>query len=208
MAVLNRPLLIRDGCRISPAKKMNRLLAALLPILASGCQTLGLDDGVEIEIENEWRAGAVGVVHRYHPGGCWSHDSISKGEGVFVRLYESHHLKGSFDGTSYHEITFQLPSDVREGAQYELRSVPPDRRGIPDTGGSGESAEMKSGEMTALQFGNPAWGLLGKEVESKVTVISIGKREVTIHLRLKAVLHPNFSFDIDRNFSLDVVKPS
>ena len=67
---------------------------------------------------------------------------------------------------------------------------------------------MKSGEMTALQFGNPAWGLLGKEVESKVTVISIGKREVTIHLRLKAVLHPNFSFDIDRNFSLDVVKPS
>ena len=61
--------------------------------------------------------------------------------------------------------------------------------------------------MTALQFGNPAWGQLGEEVDCEVNIIAIGEKQVEIHLRLKAQLHPNFSFDMDRNFILEVVPP-
>ena len=65
---------------------------------------------------------------------------------------------------------------------------------------------MKAGEIVGLQFGNPRWGVLGKEMDGQLTVVSIGERKVTVYLRLKAELEPIFSFDIDRSIELDVVR--
>ncbi|MFT4547838.1 MAG: hypothetical protein ACI8XO_001035 [Verrucomicrobiales bacterium] len=43
-------------------------------------------------------------------------------------------------------------------------------------------------------------------MDAKLTVVSTGKKDVTVHLRLKAKLLPDFSFDMDRLIKLEVVQ--
>ena len=169
-------------------------------VFFTGCQNLKLGDGLETKVENEWRIASVGVAGGYGSGPR-TFSRAKAGAGVLVRLYESQHIKGSFDGTSYHEIAIQLPAETHEGARYDLRAVP-----WPSSPSPGWEAEMKAGEIVGLQFGNPRWGVLGKEMDGQLTVVSIGERKVTVYLRLKAELEPIFSFDIDRSIELDVVR--
>ena len=171
------------------------LAGCLLAILSVGCQGLAVGEQTDTKIEKEWRIGAVGIAGRYG-GGWWSYRSAEAGEGILVRLYEYHHVRGSFDGTSYSEIAIQLPADAREGSRFKLQALP--------SGGSDQRAVMKVGQIAAMQFGNPRWGLLGAADDAELRVISIGDAEVVIHLKLKANLEPMFSFDIDEQIRLSV----
>lgn len=186
------------GARVVAGKIPRALVLSVIPVLLAGC-------GVETKIENTWSPGHKAIAEKIYTGD-WEFRSLTKGDGIVVRLYREDFITGSFDGLSHEEIVFVLPSSARAGDSFDLKPVPPDR----PTRGKGlfdRLAPMEIGEITAAAFANPSSATMRLPKRATVRVRSLNQRKAVIQLDLKTHLEPGFDMDIDRSYTLKVGLP-
>ena len=176
------------------------LVAFLIHMFISSCSN------IKTEVDNTFTRDSKLIASKDYTG-SWDYYKVEDGDAIAVHLHESHFDKSSFAGHSYRYITFQLPKDAKEGEFYTLNVVPSNRK-AKQVGEFTRIADMKNLEVTGFQYGNPSWGHMKKVEYAKVKIISITKKKLIIHLKLKAKLTPHFSFDIDEQFDLKHKKPN
>lgn len=168
---------------------------------------LAVEDGVQTRIEHGWYPNHIGIAERTFLG-AFSYYSKKPGAGTMVRLYRSESEVESGFGGSHFEIAFQLPSPIEVGKPYLLRPIPANRtvtRNSQHTRSSMETAIMRPGEFTALQYGHPMLGLAFDDDPTSTATVTIRETdefETVIHVRLAANLKPAFAFDIDQEYTL------
>jgi hypothetical protein len=195
---------------------LSRGLSLVGCVLLSACATVQdgetairtTESGMKVRttIKNSWNPGAKVIANKVY-NGAWEYHELQASESIVVRLYRNDFLIGTFDGASYYEIVFQIPTDVSSGQEVLLRPIP---RGRPakKVGEYDRLAPMKDGEITAFKYGNPMMGWMKQSKIAKVKIVSIGDKEAVIHLRLKADLDDSWDFDMDQQFTLKVTSPT
>lgn len=184
---------------MTSAKSIMRIQGlALILALLSACGT------TKTAVENSWGTRSKAVSNKVYTG-AWEFHSTTKGDGIVVRLYREDFLVGTYDGRSFYEIAFVLPATAAAGDSFALNPIP-EGRSFRRDGKFHRLAEMHPGEIAAMRFGNPSMGWMKSAERATVHIVSIGNHKVVIHLMLKAKLDPDFDFDIDRRFVLQVTE--
>ncbi len=158
---------------------------------------------VKTTTKNTWSHDVQVIANKVY-NGAWEHHEVKSGASIAVSLSEHNFLVGTFDGVSYYNIVFQLPSDVKEGQTIQLKAIP-NKRAAMKINEYTQIASMKDGEVTAFRFGNPMMGWMKKADLASVKIVSIKKSKVVIQLRLKADLHEHLDFDMNEQFTLRVI---
>jgi hypothetical protein len=193
-----------------------RFSIATLLLLAVACALVSnwfvytsevLQEGGEEWTEMGILTSSIALVEASYPQDRWDLCAIASGEGHYCHISEGVHFLGTTGG-SYFSLGVQLPIDLYDGWSTELKNIV-DR---PD----GNVRRLVSGEIIAMQFGNPtSWKLVsGSDVSmGTLTVLKINKEHATIKVTAKIPLRGMIEtesevvLDIDRTFELDIMWP-